>query len=279
MNPFVYGGPVKPDLFVNRYQEAATVLNRLANPNDRGSSAVSGARGIGKTSFLHYVMHAARDAPWELSPGKTHFVFLGCSSIPLDDNRLFDETGFWRYVLRSLVRELPDKLKTRAEETLEASDVADTFELGAFFEDIAASGNLVVLLLDEFEYLAEHSHPTDPRLLYTLRNLINQPAPRGLALVTASKETLTTLGGRLRWRGSPFYNNFAFITLKPFDEDEVNELIDLYLQGTGVEFSPQDRQFVYRVSEGHPEQVQHACSLLFDKKTESKASEAMREPR
>ena len=108
-DPFVYGGPIKPDLFVGRRREAAIVLNRLANPNDRGSSAVSGARGIGKTSFLHYIMHIARDAPWRLSPDNTHFVFLGCSNIPLDDSDLLDEANFWRYVLRSLMRKLPDK--------------------------------------------------------------------------------------------------------------------------------------------------------------------------
>jgi hypothetical protein len=268
-NPFVYGGPVKPDLFVDRHQEAVTVLNRLANPNDRGSSAISGSHRIGKTSFLHYIMHIAKVAPWELSLDKAHFVFLGCSSIPLDDGGLLNETEFWSRVLRSLERELPDRLKTCAKEILGSSDVTDSLGLELFFEDIAKSGRLVALLLDEFEYLVEQSDPVNPRLLYTLKSLINQPAPRGLALVTASKEALSTLGSKLRWRGSPFYNNFAFITLKPFNEDEVNELINLYLKGTGVEFSLQDRQFIYRVSEGHPEQVQYACSLLFEKKAES----------
>jgi hypothetical protein len=269
MNPFVYGAPVKPDQFIGRRRETITVLNRLLNPNDRGSSAVSGANRLGKTSFLQYLMCAARAAPWELPPETSHFVFLDCSAIPLDDNGLFNGTEFWRYVLRALARVLPAQLKNHTEEILKSRDVLDTFELNTLFQNVAASGNMVTLLLDEFEYLVEHSSPANPRLLYTLKALINLPAPRGLALVTASRETLSALSSRLRWIGSPFHSNFAFVPLKPFNQDEVNELIDRYLENTGVEFSLEDRQVMHQISNGYPEQVQYACWLLFDKKTGS----------
>ncbi len=279
MNPFVYGAPVNPDLFIGRRKETTTVLNRLANTKDRGSSAVSGTNRIGKTSFLHYIKYKARTNSWQPSLDQAHFVSLDCSSIPLEnDTGLFDETNFWRYVLRSLRRTFSDdKLKIQVEQILESSNVTDTFELSTLFENIGTSDQLVVLLLDEFEYLTGHSSPANPRLLYTLRALLNQPAPRGLALVTASRETLTMLSNRLKWLGSPFYNNFAFIELKPFTEDEINALIDLYLEVTSIEFSLEDRQSVYRVSKGHPEQVQSACSLLFDKKSEEKRHKAIEE--
>lgn len=265
MNPFVYGSPLKPDQFVGRRQKVSTVLNRLANPNDRGSSAVSGPNRIGKTSFLQYIMQVARITPWKLLSDKAHFIFLDCTNIPLNRDDLFDETEFWRFILRTLEQKLPGDLKRYVQEILQSGVVADSFNLITLFEEIGAAENLVALFLDEFEYLAEHIEANNPRLLYTLRALINQPAPRGLALITASKERLTILGSRLDWAGSPFYNNFAFIELKPFSQTEVNELIDLYLKDTGVEFSDEDRDFIYDVSQGHPEQVQYACYLLFDK--------------
>jgi hypothetical protein len=218
-------------------------------------------------------MQAAKNPPWQLLPDKVHFIFLPCVNIPLTSNRLFDEANFWRYVLRALRRVLSDRLRLLAEEILNSENVADTFNLVTFFEEIGTADNLVVLLLDEFEYLIEHCDPANPRPLYTLRGLINQPTPRGLALITASNEKLMSLvGGTLEWTGSPFYNNFAFIELKPFSKSEVNELIDRYLKGTGVKFSEAHLLDVNDVIlEGHPEKVQHACSLLFESELNPKS--------
>jgi len=53
-NPFQYERPVPSDCFIGRETETNTILNLIANPA-RGSSAIAGEQGIGKTSLLNYI--------------------------------------------------------------------------------------------------------------------------------------------------------------------------------------------------------------------------------
>jgi 3',5'-cyclic AMP phosphodiesterase CpdA/cellulose biosynthesis protein BcsQ len=259
-NPFIAGGPVPPERFIGREREINAVLDSLASPA-HGSAAVSGEARIGKTSLLHYISSPEIAEKWGLSPKKCTFILVDSQSIVP-----FSPMGFWRYVLKSLAaRRVHDPGYING--LLKRDDIGD-FELGELFDRIARDDKLVVLLLDEFEHIVERVNPDNPQFLYQLRALINRPA-RGLALVLASRKSLTELCQNMRFVGSPFTTSFMLLSLGPFSSEEANKLIDLYTQGTGITFSDRDRERAYyEISKGHPYQLQEICFELFQRHKE-----------
>jgi hypothetical protein len=258
-NPFIVGSPVPPKRFIGREREVKDLLDRLAGPV-HGSTAVSGEERVGKTSLLHYISSPEITEKWGLSPEKCTFIFVDSQTIVP-----FSPVRFWHYVLKSLAARKVYEPKY-IEGLLQGDDVGG-FELGELLDRIARDGKLVVLLLDEFEHIVEHVNPDDPQFLYLLRALINRPA-HGLALVLASRKSLTELCQNVRFVGSPFTTSFTSLSLGSFSPGEANALIDVYTQGTGVTFSGRDREFAYEISKGHPYLLQKVCFKLFQRHVE-----------
>jgi hypothetical protein len=257
-NPFVFGRPVLPERFIGREREVKAILDRLTNPAP-GSTAISGERLIGKTSLLHYICSphiAEKRGPL---PEKCISVFIdGQTIVP------FTPDGFWRYILKSLIKQQAYNPK-HIESLLKEKEVG-TFELGELFDCIAQEGKMVVLLLDEFEHIVEHVNPDNPELLNLLRALINRPM-HGLALVLASREPLKVLLRDFRFAGSPFPTSFISLSLGPFSLVEANKLIETYTRDTRVSFNREEIDHVYDVSGGHPSKLQKACHEIFEQKT------------
>lgn len=258
-NPFIVGSPVPPERFIGREKEVETILDRLVNPA-HGSTAVSGEAQIGKTSLLHYISTLEIAEKWELLPEKCTFIFMDSQTIAP-----FSPMGFWRYVLKSLAA-CKVYEPNYIEGLLQGDDVG-SFELGELFDRIARGGKLAVLLLDEFEHVAEHVNPDDPQFLSLLRTLVNRPA-HGLALVLASRKPLPVLCQNMRFAGSPFPTGFISLSLGSFSPQEANKLIDVYTQDTGIIFSDRDREFACEISKGHCYQLQKVCFKLFKRHKE-----------
>jgi tetratricopeptide (TPR) repeat protein len=255
-NPFIFSDPVATERFIGRKREVRTIFDRLANPTP-GSTAVSGETRIGKTSLLHYISSPKIAKKWGLSPEKCTFIFMDGQTIAP-----FSPLEFWHYVLKSLAARKAHEAGY-IEGLLKRDDVRG-FELGELVDRIARDAKLVVLLLDEFEYVVKHLSPDDPELLYLLRALINRPM-RGLALVLASGEPLHALLRDFRFSGSPFPTSFTLLSLGPFSPEETNKLIDVYTRDTGVTFSETDKDFAYEISKGHPYWLQKVCFKLFQR--------------
>lgn len=67
--------------------------------------------------------------------------------------------------------------------------------------------------------------------------------------------------------GSPFYNNFVYLHLRPFSQAEAESLLDQMLKDTNVEFAPRERALIYQLAGTHPLLLQAAAACLFDAKT------------
>ncbi|MCB0194623.1 MAG: protein kinase [Anaerolineae bacterium] len=251
-NPFIYNAPVPPQKFIGRYQEVDQILGSLANPA-RTSVAISGDPRVGKTSLLHYLRMEEAQEGMGLSPSWCHFIYLDCHTI-----MPFRETTFWRFILRILGQHFKnhETLYPQIRDLLKQS-TPDTYDLSTFFDDVAQSGHLVVLLLDEFEAVTEYLDPEAPQFLYHLRALVNRP-DRGLALIVSTRMPLKQLCAGFRFAGSSFDNVFSSITLHPFNETEVDELLDHY----HVDFSAQERADLRRLAGHHPYLVQLTGSLM-----------------
>ena len=248
---FVHGSPVPSSHFIGRRREVDQILSQLANPA-RGSSAISGDPRVGKTSLLHYLREPHVRETWGLAPSWCHFLYLDAHSVVP-----FTEAAFWRYLLRELGPYLNDDeaLSGRVQQLL-AQAGPDVYDLNSLFDHIARAGRLVVLALDEFEGIVENLDPHSPGLLYHLRALLNRPE-RGLALVLTSREPLKQLCAGFRFAGSPFDNVFWAITLPPFSEAEVDQLLARYQ----ADLSSAERDYLRQIAGTHPYLVQLAASL------------------
>lgn len=279
-NPFIYGPPVPSEKFIGREREVDIILDRLANPYNRGGSMVSGPSGIGKTSLLHYVFDEDTRQHWtELNSEVAHFVY-----IPTGFISPFSEIRFWEF----LFGELEDWLASTAGmekiiEAINAGKPPSRVNISRFFNKLANDRNkFVVVLLDGFDRLMgeinNHTPEAGLGFLHTLRSLLNLPSPRGFSLITSSELELYDLFENVPWFGSGFYSNMANLPLPPFNEAQIDALIDSYLAGTNIGFDDRERSALKKSSKGHPQQLQQAAFLLFEQKVLSKGETKMGMP-
>lgn len=140
-----------------------------------------------------------------------------------------------------------------------------SIDLMIALDEIHKTGRVLTLLLDEFEWVIDPENEHTTRVFLSgLRALITRP-PRVLSLVVATREELRTLCHLIKFTTSPFYNILISRPLRPFEKEEVKQLIDTYLKGSDITFTNRDREFVYEVSGGHPYWAQNACYELFER--------------
>lgn len=264
-NPFMYGGPVPPSHFIGREREVGTIFGLITSPA-RGSIAVSGEQRIGRTSLLRYIADPEVAKGWGVTPDRYILLYLDCQSI--SD---FTPTRFWQRVLDLLSRQVDaGELQEMIEELCGQEEIRGA-DLEVILDEIHNRGQTLVSLLDEFEWVIRTDTKEDIAItrdfLSGLRAFINYK-PRVSSLIVATSESLVDLCRPIKFKASPFYTFFAFVFLKPFTREEAEELIDRALEGTAIDFSEEDRDFVFKVSKGHPYWLQNACFKLFDKKLE-----------
>jgi hypothetical protein len=260
-NPFIYGGAIPSSRFVGRKRQVNRVLERLTS-DAPGNFAIGGERLIGKTSFLNYVEHEGT----AVAKDQLLFVSLDCQSIGA-----FTPTRFWKRVLKLLSKKVSQEELKKAVDQVYKKGAIVYRDLEGILDETRGLGQKLVLLLDEFEWVlgtdVEVMETATVNFLAGFRALLNQ-MPGAISVVISTGEPIYELCPSSAQKGSPFYNNFIFIWLKEFTEPEARELIETYLQGTGVNFTEDDKKFAYEVSEGRPYFLQLACHRLFERYVE-----------
>jgi len=260
-NPFICGGPVPPTYFVGREREVRTIFGQIASPA-RGSVAISGDRRMGKTSLLQYVCDPIVIENWGLSPDEYFFVYLDCPTIGS-----FTPSRFWQRILTLLSRQAREASLTPLVKTIEEALEKETIgapEVESVLDAIHRTGRALALLLDEFEWAIDPEDEHTTRVFLSEFRALTTRRPRVLSLVVATREELKKLCQPIRFTTSPFYNNFLFRSLTPFIEKEINQLLDQTLEGTGIEFGPEERKLIQELGGTHPYLVQLAGALVFD---------------
>ena len=265
-NPFTYGNPIRdPAHFIGRQSDLQQIVNRLQSSAHESTSIV-GERRIGKTSLLKYLSDKQAAENLGLPPEEFCLIYM-------DFQGLMDITPqrFWQRVLQKISRSIcmPD-LQELAKE-VRSLETLDLFDLVDLFTEIADAGLTVVLLLDEFEYVTQNTHFTS-NFFGGLRALAIH---HNLPLVTATRRELVDLCHSNEIKGSPFFNIFANLVLRPFAPQEVSELIADYLEGTGVQFSDSDTNLVLSLGGGFPFFTQMAAHYLYAAKTQGLSGDAL----
>jgi hypothetical protein len=148
----------------------------------------------------------------------------------------------------------------RAAEELRQAEIIDNFAMADLFDVVDLKDLHVVLLLDEFEKVTTNPN-FGPDFFYGLRSLAIQ---HNLTLVTSSRSELIELTHSEVIKSSPFFNIFANINLRLFQEAEARQLISVSLEGSGLQFSREEIDLLFRVAGFHPFFLQAACHFLFE---------------
>jgi len=248
-NPFTYGNPIRdPARFHGRSEEIRQIVNRLRS-SARESTSIVGERRIGKTSLLKHLANPQVAQGVGIDPANFCLVYI-------DFQGLTDITPqrFWEGVLRKTAREACDQPLQEEIKALLEMDTYDLFNLEDLFEIVSERGLTLVLLLDEFEYVTQNANFKSD-FFGGLRALaIHQ----NLVLVTATRRELVDLCHSEEIKGSPFFNIFASVVLRPFQTQEAAELVDAYALGANLALSSRDKATILTLGGGYPFFVQMA---------------------
>jgi len=265
-NPFTFGNPIRdPSRFYGRREDIRQVVNRLRSSAHESTSIV-GERRIGKTSLLKHLDNPKVAAGLGLLPDQYCMVYI-------DFQGLTDITPqrFWQRVLRKMERAICLPELVPEIQGLRKMGAFDLFDLEDLFEMITDAGLTTVLLLDEFEYVTQNPN-FGSDFFGGLRALaIHQNLP----LVTATRRELVDLCHSDEIKGSPFFNIFANVVLKPFSRAEVYEMMAGYLATTTLTFTAQERELVIGLGGGYPFFIQMAGNYLVEAKQKGQVGDQL----
>jgi len=266
MNPFTFGNPIKdPARFYGRTAEIRQIVNRLLS-SAHESTSIIGERRIGKTSLLNHLANPQVAAGLGLTSDKFCPVYV-------DFQGLTDITPqrFWQRVLKKMSRSICDEsLKPSIEKLSDQSDF-DLFDLEDVFETSMDKGLTIILLMDEFEYVTQNPNFKGD-FFGGLRALAIH---HGVALVPATRRELVDLCHSDEIKGSPFFNIFANIVLRPFSRVEVDELLDGYTRENEFALMPQEKDFIWELGGGYPFLVQMAGYYLLEGRAQGLSGDAL----
>ncbi|MDH3612414.1 MAG: AAA family ATPase [Gammaproteobacteria bacterium] len=245
-NPYVAGAPVlEEDMFFGRRELVDRILQTIHN----NSLLLYGERRIGKTSIQHQLKKRLRrldDPLYEFHP-----VFVDLQGTP--------ETRFFQTIAEDIFQELApvlDGLRPGIEKSGEYAYrdfVRDVRAVLKTLEMRTSKKVRLVLLIDEVDELNDY----DPRVNQKLRSLFMKSFAESLVAVVSGVEI------KKHWEreGSPWYNFFEEIEVKPFGPREAQELIE---RPIGSMFKLDDGvvEKIISLTGGKPYLIQKLCISL-----------------
>jgi serine/threonine-protein kinase len=266
MNPFTFGNPIKePERFIGRSAEIRQIVNRLLT-SAHESTSIIGERRIGKTSLLNYLSNREVATGLGLTPDRFCLIYV-------DFQGLTDITPqrFWERVLKKMTRSIGDASLLPAIQEVSKLEQFDLFDLEDLFEAVTDKGLTSVLFMDEFEYVTQNPNFKGD-FFGGLRALAIH---HGVALVPATRRELVDLCHSEEIKGSPFFNIFANVVLRPFNRAEVDQMICNYLEDAEFSCSPEEQDFIWELGSGYPFFVQMAGHYLVDGKLQGLTQDAL----
>jgi Novel STAND NTPase 2 len=268
MNPFTFGNPIKdPARFIGRKAEIRQIINRLLS-SAHESTSIIGERRIGKTSLLLYLSNQEVATGLGLTPDKFCPVYV-------DFQGLTDITPqrFWQRIFKKMTRSICDESLVPSIQALSKQEEFDLFDLEDLFEEITDAGLTTILYMDEFEYVTQNPNFKSD-FFGGLRALAIH---HGVTLVPSTRRELVDLCHSEEIKGSPFFNIFANVVLRPFSRDEVEEMICGYLKDAEFLCTPEEQDFIWELGGGYPFFVQMAGHYLLDGKLQGQRGETLTE--
>ncbi len=254
-NPYIAGAPILEHArFFGRQQLLDYVLRRICN----NSVMLYGERRIGKTSFQHQLkkcLATLEDPDHVLYP-----VYIDLQGTPQDK--------FFATLAAEVFHELAPKLEGLQPS---AAPVQESYGYRDFVRDVqrvlkalksrTTKKVKLVLLIDEVDELNDY----DPRINQRLRSLFMREFADNLVSVVSG------VGIKKDWdrEGSPWYNFFQEIEVKPLDQEEARSLIEAPVRGVFA-FEEGVADEIIRRTGSKPYLIQRLCSGLVDRMHEER---------
>jgi len=229
--------PVPPEKFVGREFELNTISDKI---NSRGHVAIYGSSGMGKTSLLKYVQYVQSPNFLQkqgLDSSKALIVYQNCETSFTIDN-------FWEKVLKELRNEAENDGDVQAEiDNVLKQKTIEIIDIRQILRKIGEREKFFLLLLDDYhgivgtkeEYINDHNKSKEMEtFLSELRNLaVHSTEGQYFSTIVTTFQKLHELGPELSRGGSPWYNHYSYIPLKPFSLEDVDKY---FLKSDSVSF-------------------------------------------
>ncbi|MBI9049742.1 MAG: ATP-binding protein [Anaerolineaceae bacterium] len=253
-NPFTFGNPIREkSRFIGRKEEINQIISRLLSSAHESTSIV-GERRIGKTSLLKHL--ANPDVAEELGLAKNEFCLVYIDFQGLTD---ISPIRFWKRVLRLMERSMNnDDIRSEIEKLRKQEEI-DLFDLEDLFDLIDDNNLNVVLFMDEFEFVTQNPN-FGGDFFGGLRSLAIHYS---LSLVPSTRRELVDLCHSDEIKGSPFFNIFATVVLRPFSFEDAQVLLQAYTKDTEHSFSDEEISFLLNLAGGYPIFTQMGGNYLF----------------
>jgi hypothetical protein len=265
-NPYIFSRAVRPDEFIGRKNELRRLVSRIATGQ---STAVVGQPHVGKTSILNYIL----DETTRVENFGDRFD--NCVFSYLDAHMLRSvkaQATFWEYALAPLKQ----FIETNAGKNLEAAAAAfavaeenqyQTFVIERMLNALENGNVRLILFIDEFDDLLSHPVLNSAEFYGGLRSLASR-VPSFVLLIASRRDLslLNSLTQEINPHSSPYFNVFTELHLGAFSTSSMNALMQL----AGDNFTKNDRDFIRKISGGHPYLSQVAAAMLFDAHLEGK---------
>ncbi|NET43517.1 AAA family ATPase [Okeania sp. SIO2B3] len=215
--------PVRPDKFVDRKSELDKICDQI---NIRGHVAIYGSYGMGKSSLLNYIK--SRNF-WD----KKGLDFSEALIVYYNWDGSFTPNSFWQKVLEELRNEaegdaeLQGKINDLLAERIEIRNIRQ------ILRHIGKKEKFLLLLLDDYhgilgtqeDYVNNLEKSREMQtFLSGLRNLaVHSTEGQYFSTVVAAFRRLNELGPKLPRGGSPWYNHYLYVDLKPFSREDIEQ--------------------------------------------------------
>ena len=242
-NPYIAGAPV---LNYNMFYGRRPLLKQIMNTLHNNSIMIYGERRIGKTSFLHQLhelLPKLEDPHFQFVP-----VFIDLQGVK--------ESHFFATMEQDIALALEAK-GIRLEETSQPIDARQfTKRIRLYINHLKETCEKIpklVLLLDEVDIMNGFSEQTNQQL----RSVFMKGFAKHLVAVMAGININTT------WKseGSPWYNFFEQIELKPFSIEQAKSLIKKPVKDV-YHFQKDAVNRIIQVTQGKPYLIQKICVNL-----------------
>lgn len=256
-SPYIIGVPLteEQEIFIGRTDVSARIEQLLLDRR-QPPLLLYGQRRVGKTSLLN---NLGRLLPSTIVP---LFVDLQGPA-----TRASDVSGFLYNVARSMSRAAQrqrELLLPPLERQELASDPFTRFDEWLDEVEEMLAGRLALLLLDEFEVLANalaQGKFSEEAVLGMLRHLI-QHRPKFKVLLSGSH----TLNEFQQWSG--YLINVQVIHIGYLQAEETRQLVEEPVRDFALRYQPQATQRVVALTRGHPFLVQLLCAEVVALKNE-----------
>lgn len=257
-NPYNYNSPVQNTAdFFGRTSIISKIYSRIGAGRPQSVSIVGDPK-IGKSSLLWYL--AQPETKTQFLNNHVNYVYF---YVPVVDNGDLDfdkfSKMFWKIIL------------TDIDKYLQLEDKTPSYDLfKKIVERLSQNQKKIIIFFDDFNLTTQNeSFPLE--FFSFLRSLANN---YNLAFVTTSHLDLQKLCVSKEVEESPFFNIFTNLTLKPFDESEAIELINVPSNKLGVNLIEHKEQ-IFKTASLFPYPLQLVCHLLFVmKNTQHKLSDS-----